>query len=51
MAWWIYVTMLETGGMTALRSGVLGEQQTASELRKLAGFASTLDASPPSRSS
>ena len=37
MAWWIYVTMLETGGMTALRSGVLGEQQTASELRKLAG--------------
>ncbi|MEK7794567.1 MAG: nuclease-related domain-containing protein, partial [Candidatus Hydrogenedentota bacterium] len=37
VAWWIYVTMLETGGMTALRSGVLGEQRTASELRKLAG--------------
>ena len=37
MAWWIYVIMLETGGMTALRSGVLGEQQTASELRKLSG--------------
>jgi hypothetical protein len=37
VAWWIYVTMLETGGKTALRSGVLGEQRTASELRKLAG--------------
>ena len=34
IAWLIYVLMLETGGLAPLRSGILAEEWTASELRK-----------------
>ncbi|CAN0269358.1 unnamed protein product, partial [Phaeothamnion confervicola] len=35
VGWWFYVTMLEVGGMSSRRTGVIGEEWTTTELRKL----------------
>ncbi len=34
-AWWVYVLMLETGGIASKRSGITAEEWTADELRRL----------------
>jgi nuclease-like protein len=34
-SWWVYVLMLETGGIANKRAGITAEEQTAAELRRL----------------